>query len=86
MIYNQNFIFKDFDTNKDHPIFITYTITKRNSLINNEIDSNNNKIFSFNCSKCGKPFKNFFLLKRHFLEVEYNKKEKCNFPSNILKE
>ena len=85
MINNQNFIYNDFDTNKDYPIFIIYTITKENSLINNEVNSNNSEIFSFNCSKCGKSFKNFFLLKRHFIEVEYNKKEKCNFCKQYFK-
>ena len=52
MINNQNFIFNDFGTNKYYPIFITYTITKENSLINKEINSYNSEIFSFNCSKC----------------------------------
>lgn len=55
-------------------LFITYQI-KDNSQFNNY----------FECSKCSKTFNSFYNLKRHYLQVELNIKEKCKCCGNNFK-
>ena len=46
------------------------------------LDSN---LFLFNCTKCGRSFDDFFLLKRHVLQVEFKIKFKCKFCLKYFK-
>ena len=61
------------DKTKNSIVFFAYTTL-----------STNNETF-FSCNKCKKSFKDFFVLKRHILEVEYNFKSKCQFCSESFK-
>lgn len=85
MNFDENCSSNNSEINYDYPIFITYTNTKIIQPNNNPNQSNNNENIKFNCSKCGKSFTNFYVLKRHFIEVEYNKKEQCIYCQNYFK-
>jgi len=69
------------------PLFFTYKIRKK---IDNDFkfyspEQEPSDSYVFICGKCNREFKEFFVLKRHVLEVEYNKKEKCNYCLGYFK-
>ena len=70
-----------------NPLFFTYTLSRKGENNNYQTSSINSEsnIFAFICNKCGRSFDEFFVLKRHILQVEFGLKNQCKYCLKYFK-
>lgn len=86
--YNNNLNENEQNLTKNHPLFFSYKIVSKyenDKNINDNLNSDNTEFYLFLCNIYHKTFEDFFALKRHILQVEFNQKQKCNYCGKFFK-